>query len=55
MNKTPIGENMKKRSFYGPSWCVLCHLAEESNEHLFLICPAAVNLGEHVLSSLAIT
>lgn len=40
-DKIPIGTNLMKRSFYGPFRCNLCHNAEESTDHLFLLCSSS--------------
>ena len=32
-------ENLQKRSFQGPGWCILCKNVDESVFHLFLQCP----------------
>ena len=34
-NKLLTWENLKKRGWHGPSWCVLCHLEEETRSHMF--------------------
>jgi len=43
-NKAPTWDNLQKRSFQGPGWCILCKRAQESVEHLFLTCPFSVEV-----------
>ena len=37
-NKVPTWDKMQKRNMYGPGWCCLCKIAEESIIHLFMQC-----------------
>jgi len=37
-NKNLTWENLRKRSWHGPSRCVLCKAEEETNYHLFFNC-----------------
>jgi hypothetical protein len=39
VKKVPTWEVMKKRQIAGPGWCSLCKVEEESQVHLFLLCP----------------
>jgi len=43
-NKVPTWDNLQKRSFQGPGWCVLCKRAQESITHLFLSCSYSVDV-----------
>jgi len=43
-NKAPTWDNLQKRSFQGPGWCVLCKRAQESVSHLFLSCSYSVEV-----------
>lgn len=37
-NKNLTWENLRKRSWQGPSRCVLCNMEEETNFHMFVSC-----------------
>ena len=40
-NKAPSWDNLQKRTFTGPGWCILCKHSEESLYHLFMECDFA--------------
>jgi hypothetical protein len=37
-NKILIWDNVRKRNWIGPRWCVLCKSASESVDHIFVSC-----------------
>jgi len=43
-NKAPTWDNLQKRTFQGPGWCVLCKRDLESIHHLFLSCPFSLEV-----------
>ena len=45
-------DNLQKRSFEGPGWCVLCKNALESGPHLFLQCPTVQKVWQEALHML---
>ncbi|CAN1751888.1 Putative ribonuclease H protein At1g65750 [Linum perenne] len=47
-------ENLQKRGFVGPNWCVMCRAGLESVSHLFLDCPFALQIWYTFSSKLAI-
>lgn len=48
----PTGEHLIHRALYGPSWCILCKAASESNVHLFLQCTTIRPLWQNLSSSI---
>lgn len=42
-------ENLQKRTFEGPGWCVFCHNAFKSVLHLFLQCPVVQKVWLEVM------
>eukprot|EP00253_Pinus_taeda_P026822 PITA_26822 len=51
-NKVPTGDQLMKRAFHGPTWCVFCKADSESIVHLFLQCRATrsvwCNIKPHI-------
>lgn len=47
-------DNLKKRGWAGPSRCPLCSCSEESVDHLFVLCPFALEMWKLVLGPLNI-
>lgn len=43
-NKNLTWENLRKRSWRGPSRCVLCKMDEESNFHMFFSCRTSLQI-----------
>ena len=50
--KTLTTENLKKRGIEGPSHCILCKKAEETQTHIFLECPFANEVWFSILNEL---
>ena len=42
-------ENLQKRHWYGPGFCVICKAAYENNLHLFIICPNIIQLWKKLV------
>lgn len=51
-DKIPMGEHLLHRSFYGPTWCILCKCSSESTVHLFLQCTTLQVLWQDISSSI---
>lgn len=49
------GEHLSHRSFYGPTWCILCKCSSESTTHLFLHCTTLHTLWQILSSSIHFT
>lgn len=54
-NEITTSENLKNRSFQGPSWCLICREVEESIEHLFLSSQVASQVWNMVYQGLFTT
>ena len=50
-NKNLTWENLRKRSWHGPSRCVLCNAEEETNFHMFFKCAASQQIWYELASS----
>jgi hypothetical protein len=51
-NKILTWENLQRRGFIGPSYCILCKQSKETVFHLFAECPFALVVWEKVFTSL---
>lgn len=49
-NKNLTWENLRKRSWHGPSRCVLCKAEEETNYHLFFKCTVSQQMWYELAS-----
>ena len=49
-NKVPTWDVLHKRSFQGPSWCVLCKRELETSLHLFVTCCYSIEVWREVSS-----
>lgn len=47
-NKNLTWENLQKRNWIGPGYCVLCMKAEEDNGHLFIKCPKVSTFWQYL-------
>lgn len=47
-NKTLTWDNLQKRNWNGPAICPLCKLNEETNLHIFLICPQSQGIWQNL-------
>jgi len=51
-NRIPTGDNLMKRSFFGPHWCHFCNKEGETASHIFLNYPIICHLWNLVSSAI---